>query len=430
MANISVTYSFSNGSTADATEVNTNFQDIIDGTSDGTKDFSISALTCAGALTANGNATLGNATADDVTITGRIAADIDPKTASATDLGDSTQLWRHLYLHNVLAEKNAAADPTYSFHGDTDTGLWSSAANTIDLAVGGASKCIIDTNGLGIGASPVSGVDLFVSSASPEFRILDSDGTAYINITTDSVGSFIYGSDPGAAGAGSTHTWKVDNATAMTLNASKQLGVGVVPSTPFHLKASDPIFRMEDSDGSSSIYGEITTNAGGTMFIKADPGNAGAGSSVQIAVDAGTKLILGSSNETKFPDAGTTGSAANAFLDSGASNNLLRSTSSLRYKTKIRDIELDTSKIFDLRPVTYKSKAKCDKGKEYFGLVAEEVAKIYPDMIHWAPEKMVVKNSTSEKLVPDGIAYDRLAILMLCELKKLRQQLQNTSHAA
>jgi hypothetical protein len=87
MANISVTNTFVNGATADATEVNQNFTDIINGTSDGTKDFSISALTCAGAVSMNGAVTLGNATADDITITGSIAANIPIKTDGSFDIG-------------------------------------------------------------------------------------------------------------------------------------------------------------------------------------------------------------------------------------------------------------------------------------------------------------------------------------------------------
>jgi len=70
MANPSVTYTFSNGTAADASEVNTNFSDIINSLTDGTKSLSIDALTAAGAATFNGNVTLGNASGDAITVTG------------------------------------------------------------------------------------------------------------------------------------------------------------------------------------------------------------------------------------------------------------------------------------------------------------------------------------------------------------------------
>jgi hypothetical protein len=86
----SVTYSFSNGSTADASQVNQNFTDLINGVSDGTKDLSINGLTVAGAASFNGNVTLGNASGDDVTVTGSLASSIAIKTTNSYSIGSST----------------------------------------------------------------------------------------------------------------------------------------------------------------------------------------------------------------------------------------------------------------------------------------------------------------------------------------------------
>lgn len=98
MANWAVTYTFANGTVADATQVNSNTTDLINCSSDGTKDMSIAALTLAGALTANGNVTLGNASGDDVTITGSIAASVAMKTAWAVDFGSAAIGVKSLYL--------------------------------------------------------------------------------------------------------------------------------------------------------------------------------------------------------------------------------------------------------------------------------------------------------------------------------------------
>lgn len=90
MANIAVTYTFSNSTTADATQVNQNFQDIIDGLSNGTKDISISGLTVAGNASFNGDTTLGNASGDTITFTGtadfgsNLATQADQETGSST----------------------------------------------------------------------------------------------------------------------------------------------------------------------------------------------------------------------------------------------------------------------------------------------------------------------------------------------------------
>ena len=55
-------------------------------------------LEVSGATTLNGAVTLGNATSDDVTITGRIAGHIVPKTNDTYDLGTSSLRWRTAYL--------------------------------------------------------------------------------------------------------------------------------------------------------------------------------------------------------------------------------------------------------------------------------------------------------------------------------------------
>jgi hypothetical protein len=98
MAAPSVTYSFTNGTTADATQVNTNFTDLINGLSDGTKDLSFNALTVAGAATLNGNVTLGNASADSLTMNASLASSIAIGTNATYNIGGATTGLAGLYL--------------------------------------------------------------------------------------------------------------------------------------------------------------------------------------------------------------------------------------------------------------------------------------------------------------------------------------------
>jgi len=123
MAYPTVTYTFSNSTTADATQVNQNFTDLINGLSDGTKDLSISALTVAGTATLNGAVNLGNATSDDITITGYLASSFIPKTNQTYDIGTADLGLRALYLGvasagaltaKVIASASIAADRIYT----------------------------------------------------------------------------------------------------------------------------------------------------------------------------------------------------------------------------------------------------------------------------------------------------------------------------
>ena len=84
MAAPSLTYTLTNGTTADASQVQQNFSDLLNGITDGTKDLSISALTCAGTATLNGHVNLGNSSADDLSITASLASTLPIKTTNTS----------------------------------------------------------------------------------------------------------------------------------------------------------------------------------------------------------------------------------------------------------------------------------------------------------------------------------------------------------
>lgn len=171
MAAPSVTYTFTNDTAADATEVNQNFTDIINGITDGTKDITVNLLQANGAATFNGNVTLGNATGDDITFTGRVASDIDPKTAATSTLGDATQTWQALYLDNTTTDGGAIY-----FDGGSTEFIKANAAGT-ELALGGFSA--LDLTGGQI-------VKTLSSAKSADYTVLDDDGVSSIFMTTSS----------------------------------------------------------------------------------------------------------------------------------------------------------------------------------------------------------------------------------------------------
>ncbi len=90
---------------------------------------------------------------------------------------------------------------------------------------------------------------------------------------------------------------------------------------------------------------------------------------------------------------------------------IMRDTSSLKYKDNVTDINFDTSNIYSLRPVSYTYKAD---GSKDFGLIAEEVYPIIP--------QIVTLNSLGQ---PDGINYDRISVLLLNEMIKNKSKLDS-----
>ncbi len=92
--------------------------------------------------------------------------------------------------------------------------------------------------------------------------------------------------------------------------------------------------------------------------------------------------------------------------------------SSERYKTTIAPMGSNTAKLEQLRPVTFKLKTDATGTRQY-GLIAEEVAKVYPELV-----------IRDEKGHIDGVRYDELAPMLLnemqqqvAEIRELKRQL-------
>jgi hypothetical protein len=104
--------------------------------------------------------------------------------------------------------------------------------------------------------------------------------------------------------------------------------------------------------------------------------------------------------------ADTTANAANVQVDSGGV--LRRSTSALKYKQDIRDIEAIDINL--LRGVRYKSKSEQDdQTKDHFGIVADEVdAAGIKELVSYGADGEV-----------EGFQYERLTVVLLKKLQTL-----------
>jgi hypothetical protein len=83
--------------------------------------------------------------------------------------------------------------------------------------------------------------------------------------------------------------------------------------------------------------------------------------------------------------------------------------SSLRFKEQVRDMGDSTNALMKLRPVTFFYKPEYDKGPRtlQYGLIAEEVAKVYPEMVAYDNDGQ-----------PYTVKYQYLAPMLLNELQK------------
>lgn len=132
--------------------------------------------------------------------------------------------------------------------------------------------------------------------------------------------------------------------------------------------------------------------------------------------DAGV-IRIGNANQTSTYLAGvygvTTGTmGAEVFID--AAGQLGTKSSSIRYKEEVQNMGDTSDKMYNLRPVTFRYKQALADGSKpvEYGLIAEEVAQIYPDMV-----------SRNAKGQIETVQYSKLTPMLLNEVQKLRQLL-------
>jgi hypothetical protein len=137
----------------------------------------------------------------------------------------------------------------------------------------------------------------------------------------------------------------------------------------------------------------------------------------------------------------TTASGANVSITS--SGYFERSTSSIRFKTNVEDLTIDTSSILSkMRPIWYRSLGQNDKKEwSWYGFIAEEIAEIEPRLVQWGYDKtsyeiveikdeegnIKKENKLKEDavLIPDGVQYERITVLLVAEIQKMRKELND-----
>lgn len=101
MAFITVSNTLSNGQTIDAGELNTNYTDITNGLSDGTKDVTVAAINCT-TLATTGAVTLGDASGDVITVNGTPAFQTKVELAGSDIASGSTPDADTLYPNSII----------------------------------------------------------------------------------------------------------------------------------------------------------------------------------------------------------------------------------------------------------------------------------------------------------------------------------------
>ena len=267
----------------------------------------------------------------------------------------------------------------------------------------------ITTAALSVTTTGVTGVeyttDTFTVTAGTNVLTVDETevdiNTASLSVTTTGVTGVEYTTDTFTVTAG-TNVLTVDETEVDVTTASLVVTTTGVTGTAFTtdtftVTAGTNVLTVDETETELTTPSLVVTVSGATgIDFTADV----------FKVTAGTNILT--VDETDFKLEGLASGVGTALVLDGSSNILLDSSSS-RYKHDIKDLDIDSSKIYDLKPKSFKFNVT---NMDSFGLIAEEVNETIPEL--------VVKNKKNEI---ESVMYNRLPILLLCELKKLRAEL-------
>jgi hypothetical protein len=250
-----------------------------------------------------------------------------------------------------------------------------------DTPVSGPFYLLGDTTGTNFFLNQLNasnGLDWFYYNgtfSSSLFRLTSTGAATFSGLITGQ--SSIYQSN--AAGSIASNRWETYNAGATQMF--------------FGFPASGSVAFNNGTD-------RFTITGGGNVLIGTTTDAAG----VRLRVEGGVIRSISTYDNT-------TATAANLVISGGGT--FERSTSSLKYKTDVRDYDKGLEVLKNMRPVYYKGKSKSDGNKQFAGLIAEEVHELgLTEFVQYANDG-----------TPDALAYTHIIALLINSIKELKQEI-------
>jgi len=284
MANLSLTYTLANGTTADATEVQTNFNDgvtYINARNAGSADWDI--VSSAGLITAKANMRANDGTAATPSISFTSETDCGVYLDTTNTVGLSAGGTLRLSISDTIITAvlpirgvdGSAAAPGFSFTGDTDNGIYLSAADTVGVSAGGTLRFSVSGT-IVTSTLPVYGAN--GSAAAPSYTLTADSDTGMYREDADKLGF--------ATGGGRRFVMtSTENATYVHLvpgiSGTYNLGASTLPFGKLYMAAGlvgTPAITF-GADTDSGIYNSAAdelafATGGGRRFVITSTANA------------------------------------------------------------------------------------------------------------------------------------------------------------
>jgi len=131
--------------------------------------------------------------------------------------------------------------------------------------------------------------------------------------------------------------------------------------------------------GAHALDQNITGSSNVALGFQAGFNITGSGN---VCVGENIVGVAGESNVTRIRNVGSTAQANGVFVTVGAGGKLGFQVSSRRYKDDIKPMDRASEALFALKPVSFRYKQEIDPARSPdFGLIAEDVATVNPDLV-------------------------------------------------
>ena len=294
-------------------------------------------------ITTTSNIDVGTVTADGLTVDGDInlASGGRARGAAGGDFQVSSGL------------TNDASEPTYTFRGDPDTGIFYGGANTVGITTGGKQRINIASNGdVSLYEDTGTTPKMVWDSSAERLGIGTSSPSTKLHLGGTAPGDSIIRQDSTASGTNweigerSAGKWQIfeddSDSIVATFMSTGSVGIGTSsPDTLLELVGADPILTIRDSSTSSSVgnatlrlaetgasdtldqYFDIKATAGQLQII--DNWNEGGGTGTRVVIDDSGNLLVGTT------DTDPANNSANSTADDGVAITAVGEVRSSRY---------------------------------------------------------------------------------------------------
>jgi hypothetical protein len=372
---------------------------------------------------------------------------------TVTSFGNVTLTNVTISSGNVTVSAGSNTAPSITTVGDTNTGIFFPAADTIAFAEGGAESMRIDASGnMGLGVTPSAWSASF-------YKVIeggDGNNQSAIAFRTDTNGvdlfanAYFNGTNniykyTGTAGfyqlTGNTHAWfaapsgtagdAITFTQAMTLNASGLLGIGQTsPQYPLHITGASGVqsyahFTNATTGNTASDGFSIGVPAGfsDAYILQRESANlffyTNAAERARIGSSGGLSIIdgLGVGTSTTFTNSIFFGATV---LSAGAGTYPLKwhsgtgivtyDTSSRLVKENIEDSPYGLTEVLQLKSRKYH---RTDDQRNEIGFVADEVQTVMPEFVPLVAKSIFTKDEADTELIAGGVNYDKLTSVLV-----------------